>query len=534
MGWEGSTMTEQAIAEETLRQELDRLRREIAVRDQDIAALRESRDKLAQVIDTTHTGYVILDRTGAVQDANPEYVRLTGHRHLEQILGRHVIEWTAEHDRERNAIEVGKCLAQGFVRNLVVDYVDVRGQVTPVELNASLLRSSREPTIVTICRDVSERRRAEASLERSERQYRSTIDSMSELIHVVDSELRLVLMNRVGLSWLRDLGLAYDPDGRTLFEVFPFLPDRVREEYERVFREAQPLITEERTEVGSRSMVTETRKIPVVDGGSVVRIVTLVRDITAVEEAQERLRQAEKMEALGQLAGGIAHDFNNHLTAILGCADMLRHRLQDPALREMADVIANAAGRSSELTHQLLTFARKSPLGRTEVDVHELILEVTSILKRLVDGRIAIQLRLDAPACRVAGDAAQLHNALLNLAINARDAMPDGGLLTFVTELCSALASEEGSGGRWLRIRVEDTGVGMGEETRKRLFEPFFTTKPSGQGTGMGLAAVYGTVARHRGIVQVSSTPGAGSAFVVALPLLEPDDLSRSQEASRE
>jgi len=527
-------MAEQAMAEEALRQELDRLRREIAVRDKGIAALKESRDKLSQVLETTNTGYVIIDRTGTVLDANPEYVRLTGHQHLEEILGRRVIEWTAEHDRERNAIEVGKCAAQGFVRNLVVDYVDVRGHVTPVELNASLLRSSRDATIVTICRDVSERRYAEASLERSERQYRSTIDSMAELIHVVDAGLRIVLMNRAGVSWLRDLGLTCDPDGRTLFEVFPFLSDRVRDEYERVFREAQPLITEERTEVGSRSMVTETRKIPVVDGGSVVRIVTVVRDITAVEEAQERLRQAEKMEALGQLAGGIAHDFNNHLTAILGCADLLRHRLQDPSLREMADVIANAAGRSSELTHQLLAFARKSPLRRTEVDVHELILEVTSILKRLVDGRIAIQLRLDAPACRVAGDAAQLHNALLNLAINARDAMPDGGLLTFVTELCPAPASEEGSGGRWLRIRVEDTGVGMGEETRKRLFEPFFTTKPSGQGTGMGLAAVYGTVARHRGIVQVSSSPGAGSAFVVALPLLEPDDFSRSQEASRE
>jgi PAS domain S-box-containing protein len=525
MGREGITMTEQAMAEEVLRQELDRLCRELAVRDRDIAALREGRERIAQVLDTTHTGYVIIDGKGLVRDANPEYVRLTGHERLEQVLGRSVTEWTAEYDRERNAQEVGKCLQQGFVRNLVVDYVNVHGQITPVEINASLLRSTREPVIVTVCRDVSERRYAEACLERSERQYRSTIDSMSELIHVVDTELRIVLMNRAGLSWLRDLGLAYDPDGRTLFEVFPFLPERVREEYARVFRDAQPMITEERTEVGARSIVTETRKIPVVDGGSVVRIVTVVRDITVAEEAKERLLQAEKMEALGHLAGGIAHDFNNHLTAILGCADMLRYRVQDPALREMADVIANAAGRSSELTHQLLAFARKSPLRRTTVDVHELILEVTSILKRLVDGRIAIMHRLDAPACRVAGDASQLHSALLNLGINARDAMPDGGLLTFATDLCP----ESEQGGRWLRIRVEDTGVGMGEETRKRLFEPFFTTKPSGEGTGMGLAAVYGTVVRHGGTVQVSSSPGAGSEFVVALPLLEPDDFSEPQ-----
>jgi PAS domain S-box-containing protein len=527
-------MAEQAVVEEALRQELDRLRREIAVRDRDILSLREGRERIAQVLDTTHTGYVIIDGTGAVRDANPEYVRLTGHDRLEQVLGRRVTEWTAEHDRERNALEVGKCLQQGVVRNLVIDYVNVQGQITPVEINASLLRSTREPVIVTVCRDVSERRQAEASIERSERQYRSTIDSMDEIIHVVDVGLRVVLMNRAGLSWLRDLGLAYDPDGRTLFEVFPFLPERVREEYARVFREAQPLITEERTEVGSRSIVTETRKIPVVDGGSVVRIVTVVRDITAVEEAQERLRQAEKMQALGQLAGGVAHDFNNHLTAILGCADMLCRRLQDPALRELADVIANAAGRSSELTHQLLAFARKSPLRRTEVDVHELILEVTSILKRLVDGRIVIRHRLDAPVCRVAGDATQLHNALLNLAINARDAMPDGGSLTFATEPCPAPASDDGTGGRWLRIRVEDTGVGMSEETRKRLFEPFFTTKPSGEGTGMGLAAVYGTVVRHGGTVQVSSSPGAGSAFVVALPLLESSDLTAPQDAATE
>ncbi len=518
-------MADQAMGEEGLRQELDRLRGQIAARDREIAALREGRERIAQVLDTTHTGYVIIDGEGRVRDANPEYVRLTGHERLEHVLGRNVAEWTAEHDRERNANEVGKCMQQGFVRNLVVDYVNARGQITPVEINASVLRSTREPVIVTVCRDVSERRKAEASLERSEQQYRSTIDSMDELIHVLDAELRIVLMNRAGLAWLKDLGLAYEPGGRTLFEVFPFLPARVKEEYERVFRDAQPLITEERTEVGARSIVTETRKIPVVDGGSVVRIVTVVRDITAAEEAKGRLRQAEKMEALGHLAGGIAHDFNNHLTAIMGCADMLRHRVQDPSLREMADLIANAAGRSSELTHQLLAFARKSPLRRTVVDVHDLILEVTSILRRLVDGRIVIRHRLDAPACRVAGDASQLHSALLNLAINARDAMPDGGVITFATEL----RPESEQGGRWLRVRVEDTGVGMGDETRKRLFEPFFTTKPSGQGTGMGLAAVYGTVVRHGGTVQVSSSPGAGSAFVVALPLLETSDLTELQ-----
>jgi signal transduction histidine kinase/CheY-like chemotaxis protein len=260
-----------------------------------------------------------------------------------------------------------------------------------------------------------------------------------------------------------------------------------------------------------------------VEDGKVVRVITVVRGTTEVVRAQERLRQAEKMEALGQLAGGIAHDFNNQLAAILGYAELLRARLTDPGLREDADMIGRAASRSADLTRQLLAFARKGKVLSETIDVHAVLREIVALLGRTVDKRIRIRMELDDVACLTTGDPSQLHTALLNLAINARDAMPEGGELVFRTSRLS-LSDERSRAhhlapGAYVQIAVSDTGVGMNEATRRRLFEPFFTTKEPGKGTGMGLAAVYGTVLGHQGAIAVQSEPGKGSTFTVLLPL---------------
>lgn len=246
---------------------------------------------------------------------------------------------------------------------------------------------------------------------------------------------------------------------------------------------------------------------------------------TERRKLEEQLRQAEKLEALGQLAGGVAHDFNNQLLVIMAHADELARTVTGPEQREGAQLILTAAHRSAALTRNLLAFARKGSHASARVDVHGLIAEVEALLARTLDRRIEIRRDLRAASHVVRGDPAQLQNMLINLAINARDSMPLGGRLTFSTEIVELDEREahhrsgDPGPGRYLAIAVSDTGSGIDPETRAHLFEPFFTTKPSGSGTGLGLASVYGTVRAHRGAIDVDTAPGRGSAFRILLPL---------------
>jgi PAS domain S-box-containing protein len=272
------------------------------------------------------------------------------------------------------------------------------------------------------------------------------------------------------------------------------------------------------------------------------RLLVTVRDIARRKheeeqraQLEERLRQSEKMDAIGHLAGGIAHDFNNQLTGILGYAEMLRFSVKDPDEVSFAEHIVRASRRSADLTRQLLTFARKGNYQIAPVNIHTLIGEVVALLERSIDKRIAIRTDLAARLPVVMGDATQLQNALLNLAINARDAMPDGGEIVFASRLIESDAPDRKesptlSRGPWLRIVVADTGCGMSEETLKRIFEPFFTTKEAGKGTGMGLAAVYGAVQIHKGAISVDSTPGRGTTFEIDLPLAATEAVEKGHE----
>jgi signal transduction histidine kinase len=243
-----------------------------------------------------------------------------------------------------------------------------------------------------------------------------------------------------------------------------------------------------------------------------------------------RRKQAEKMQALGQLAGGIAHDFNNHLSAIMGFAEILAEQVEEDSLRSYAEMIALAATRSADLTRQLLAFARKGKYMAEPVDVHSIIAEVVTFLGRSIDKRITIRQNLSADPSSILGDASQIQNALLNLAINSRDAMPGGGELTFSTSSesldetrCKGLSLDI-IPGRYIKISITDTGKGIDQKNLQHLFEPFFTTKDVGEGTGMGLAAVYGTVRNHKGGISVFSRPGQGSTFDIYLPVTDETD----------
>jgi signal transduction histidine kinase/ActR/RegA family two-component response regulator len=239
---------------------------------------------------------------------------------------------------------------------------------------------------------------------------------------------------------------------------------------------------------------------------------------------EEQLRQSQKMEAVGTLAGGIAHDFNNLLTGILGYADMLgMGNLSPEQSRKAAQVIERAARRAADLTQQLLGFARKGKYQNIPVDLHATIHEATSLLGRTLDKSISLQQNLRARDPFVLGDPVQVQQVILNLAVNARDAMGQGGTLTFGTERVSLGSSPESQGapGDYIKLTVSDTGCGIPPEVQQRIFEPFFTTKEQGKGTGMGLSMVYGIVKNHGGSICVASEVDSGTRFEILLPATE-------------
>jgi len=254
------------------------------------------------------------------------------------------------------------------------------------------------------------------------------------------------------------------------------------------------------------------------------RTAELTEALAERQKAEQALAQAHKLEAVGQLAGGVAHDFNNLLAAILGYADLLRNEAPPGSLaEEAARTIAQAAQRASDLTRQLLAFARKGKVRDEPVDVHLLVGEAARLLSRTIDKRITVVQELRAQRSTVRGDAAQLQQVVINLAVNARDAMAQGGTLTLGTEM-QALSDDDAHArgmapGECLVLSVTDTGVGIPAAVRDRIFEPFFTTKGEGRGTGLGLASAYGIARGHGGAIRVYSEEGKGTRFLVYLPL---------------
>jgi PAS domain S-box-containing protein len=286
-------------------------------------------------------------------------------------------------------------------------------------------------------------------------------------------------------------------------------------------------------ELGMRTSSGSSRRIEWSAVAADNLIQAVGRDVTAEREAEDALRKAEdalrhsqKMEAIGQLTGGIAHDFNNMLAAIIGSLEVMKRRIHAGRYNDVQtfmDGAISAANRAAALTHRLLAFARRQPLDPKAVDVNQLIQGMKDLLNRSQGERIRLVVDLAPGLGSALTDANQLENAILNLAINARDAMPQGGTLTIATtnEVITAkerFGQEEIDAGEYTVVSVSDTGVGMSPDTLARVFEPFFTTKPIGQGIGLGLSMIYGFVKQSRGHIRVDSTEGKGTTFRLYLP----------------
>ncbi len=791
---------------------------DITVRKQAEEALRQREAHYRALIETTDTGYVILDSTGRVIDANPHYARLAGRLDVSEVIGRSVLEWTSPGDVEKNADSARRCLEQGSIRNLEIRYVDAEGRTTPIEINATVVGSGDSLRVLSLCRDITARKRAEEELERNVTLLRSLSENLADgMVYQIDSgvdgatrcftylstavermhglkhsdalqdpsliynqiveEDRVLLAEREAEAFARREAMDVDVrvrrasgdvcwrhfrstprvlgDGRVVWDGIEFdvttwkqaeedlrlnasrldgllelsrlsgtsekdLTDFALEKaieltqsrigylafmnedesvltmyswsrtamrecaiqdkpvtypvlttglWGEAVRQRRPVITNDyqapnplkKGHPSGHVHVSRHMNIPLFDGDKIVLVagvgnkaqpynesdvrqltllmdgmwkiirqrrmqkernlifdlsldllciagfdgyfkqlnpawsrtlgwshpelcakpwlefvhpddhtatvaageelragrlvsgfenryrckngswrwlswhsyplteeqfaIAVVRDVTELKLLQERLRQSEKLTAIGQLAGGIAHDFNNQLAGVMGYADLLTLHLEEGPLKRYAQGIAVSARRAADLTQQLLAYGRKGKYLSVAVDIHRLLDEVVAILERSIDKRIRISQVLRARHPVVLGDPTQIQNALLNLALNARDAMPQGGALTFETDaldMDEAQCRDSAFGilpGPYLRICVADTGGGMTDEVKKHLFEPFFTTKKVGEGTGMGLASAYGTVRNHRGAILVQSEVGRGTTVCIDLPL---------------
>ncbi len=263
----------------------------------------------------------------------------------------------------------------------------------------------------------------------------------------------------------------------------------------------------------------------VVDDGYLLKVWAVMEDVTELKKAEEQFHQAQKMDVIGRLAGGVAHDFNNMLAGILGHAELLDMKTDEESpLKRHVRPIIEASTRAADLTNKLLAFSRKGKTVSATLDMHETITSAMGLLERSFDKKIAIDTKFHAENSKIVGDPTLLQNALLNLALNARDAMPTGGVLSFSTSNIFITNEAEASAyslskGEYLEINVSDSGCGMSKEVISKIFEPFFTTKPVGKGTGLGLSAVYGTIKEHKGAINVYSEAGSGTLFKIYLPV---------------
>jgi PAS domain S-box-containing protein len=513
----------------------------LTVLQQSQQALRASEEKFRSIVLNAAAGVVMVNPEGRLLMVNPAYCRFLGYTEAE-LLERTVMDITHPEDLERthNAFPQPDGSYSRAVE-LEKRYLRKDGTIAWAHVSSSWLvdESGRPRNAVALVLDVGERKRAEQELRSSEARKGAILVTALDAIISIDHEGRITEFNPAAealFGYSREEAL-----GSRMADLI--IPPSLREAHSKGFHHY--LTSGESPLMGKHIELTAMRKdgseVPVEIAFNRVPLTGLpaftgyIRDLTerkrteaALREREEQLRHSQKMEAVGTLAGGIAHDFNNILTGILGYADLLQIQSSPgDKVHHAAEVIAKGATRAAQLTQQLLGFARKGKNQNIPVDLHAVVQEVVTLLTGSLPAGIRIQVELAVDPFWVRGDPVQLGQVILNLAMNAAEAMPKGGDLSITTRRVEPseeiLRRHPGfDPGSRLLLHMADTGTGIPESVRGRIFEPFFTTKADGKGSGMGLAMVYGTVQNHGGFIEVDSRLGQGTEFSIYLPEASP------------
>jgi len=491
------------------------------------AALEASEGRYRELVESSLGLICTHDLDGVILSLNPAGARALGLASPEAALGRRLDEFLAPAVRPLFGAYLARIQAQGMDDGFM-RVVTAAGEERIWEYRNAVVRDpDRAPYVLGHARDVTDRRAAEEAVRRSERSYRMLVERATYGIYRSSPDGRLLAVNP---ALVRMLGYASeaellavdlardvyrDPDERRrLIDAHGNAPyvEGIEVDWKR--KDGRPL----------RVRLSGT---PVRDAtGAVEAFEMIVEDVTERHALEAQLRQAQKMEAVGQLTGGIAHDFNNLLTVILANADLVAKSLPPDAteLRAGVEDLLGAARRGAAMVRKLLAFSRREELRLRPVDLPKLVADLTGMLRRLVPEHITLETRVPVSVAAVLVDPGAVEQILLNLVTNARDAMPAGGVLTIA--IAEATIDETyqwshgwGEPGAYVRLSVADTGIGMDAATLAHVFEPFFTTKPPGMGTGLGMAMVYGLVRQQRGFVDLRSQPGEGTTVEVYLPV---------------
>jgi PAS domain S-box-containing protein len=422
-------------------------------------------------------------------------------------------------------------------RRLAAGDLETRSDIPDGAGELSQLARAFDDMAVALQGRQAETRRALEALRESEERFRAFMDHSPVVAFIKDGEGRHVYVNK---PFERTFGIAATSVHGLRDEEWMAadVAERTRANDRRVIEAGAPEeVVEQLPDAEGRVRTWLVVKFPIREASGRRLLGGVALDITGRQELEEELRQAQKMEVVGTLAGGVAHDFNNLLTAILGYAQLLSLRVQDDAARRDVEEIIRAANTSAALTRQLLAFSRRGVVQPRPIDLNEVAGSAAALIRRLVGADVEVIIRAEAPSATVMADPTQVEQILMNLAVNARDAMSGGGTLLVETSRVEARQDLAGAPadlkqGDYVAITVSDTGAGMDAATKARIFEPFFTTKGPDKGTGLGLATVLRIVRECGGTVQVESEPGVGSTFRIFIPRIETHADARSSAAT--
>ena len=498
-------------------------------------ALQRSESQLRAVLDTVGEGIITIDSAGAIIMVNQEVQNIWGYR-PEELVGHNLQLLMPEHYRKPHAAGLKRYLETGVAhvlgKRLVLEGLRKNGSVFPLEVYINETPVGDRLLFTAAVQDITERKRAEEALRESEERFRQIAENITEVFWLTDPQRTEVIYvspayeeiwgrSRQSLcqspaSWGKTI---HSEDRQRVLEAVT--AKQVKGEFDMEYRIVRP--------DGSIRWIRD-RAYPILnEKGEVHRIAGIAEDITQEKQLAEQFRQSQKMDAIGQLAGGIAHDFNNLLTAIDGYSGFVLEQVaSDNPLRKDVEEIKKATERAAALTHQLLAFSRRQVMQPARLNLNELVAGMEGMLRRLIGENIELVTVCAPDLAPVRADPHQFEQVIMNLTVNARDAMLEGGRLTIETANVGLdepfIQQHVGAQlGAYAMLSVSDTGCGMDAGVQKHLFEPFFTTKEKGKGTGLGLSTVYGIVKQSGGYISVYSEPGRGSCFKIYLPqVVEP------------